>query len=342
MTWFDTLPTIDALADCRFDARLVAAMEHHAARHPPPPLHAATPSFQAFASNEISGCCKSAFPVFSVTGGACALQCDHCQAKILEPMIPALTPEDLDRQVRALANSDKFLRGFLLSGGSNRRNEIAYERFYPMIARLKRDFPALHIAIHTALVDAPRARAMADAGVDTAMMDVIGSDETIHDVYHLDRPVADFEATLAALCASGMAVVPHIVVGLHYGRILGEHRALDICAALPIDALVLVVVMPVHARPGTFATPATDAVAALFMKARHKLPHTPINLGCARPHGLHRRTVDAYAVMAGLDAIAFPSEGSLTLARAIGRPLAQSQSCCAIRSAPAVPLELGV
>ena len=30
-------------------------------------------------------------------------------------------------------------------------------------------------------------------------MDVIGARETIRQVYHLDRPVEDFEATLAAL-----------------------------------------------------------------------------------------------------------------------------------------------
>ena len=30
---------------------------------------------------------------------------------------------------------------------------------------------------------------MEAAGVDVAMMDVIGAQETIRDVYHLDRPV---------------------------------------------------------------------------------------------------------------------------------------------------------
>src|SRR5690606_42099947 len=53
------------------------------------------------------------------------------------------------------------------------------------------------------------------------------SPETIRQVYKLDRPVADFEATLAALCETDMEVVPHIVIGLHYGRILGEAGHLD-------------------------------------------------------------------------------------------------------------------
>ena len=54
-----------------------------------------------------------------------------------------------------------------------------------------------------------------------------------------------------------MQVVPHIVIGLHYGRILGEARALDIVARHRVHSLVLVVVMPFYAKPGTFATPST-------------------------------------------------------------------------------------
>lgn len=55
------------------------------------------------------------------------------------------------------------VRRLLLSGGSNRRNEIAYERYLPVVARLKREFPSLDIAAHTGLIDAPRANAMARA-----------------------------------------------------------------------------------------------------------------------------------------------------------------------------------
>ena len=51
------------------------------------------PSFKAYATSELQSCGKSAWPAVSVTGGECSLACDHCQAKILEPMLPARTPE---------------------------------------------------------------------------------------------------------------------------------------------------------------------------------------------------------------------------------------------------------
>ncbi len=330
MAWFDKLRELEPFDDLPFDRDLVDALEVAASDRALAPMRFYTPTFRAYASDELKGCGKTSFPAFSITGGACALNCDHCQAKILEPMIPATSPAELDRKVRDLVLL-KDLRGFLLSGGSNRRNEVPYDRYYPIIEKLKRDFPHLRIAVHSALLDERRARLMQNAGVDVAMMDVIGAQETIRDVYHLDRPVADFEATLAALSATSMDVVPHVVIGLHYGRLLGEENALDIISRYKVAALILVVVTPIYApadRP--FATISTDDVAKVLVAARQRINHAPVQLGCVRPAGRHKLITDAYAVMAGFDGIAYPAEGIVALARAIGRPIEQEHACCSV------------
>jgi uncharacterized radical SAM superfamily protein len=329
--WIERLAAIEALEDAPLDKTLVAELEEAGDGVPGRPIRFSTPTFKSYSSCELGGCARNSFPAFSITAGGCALGCDHCQAKILEPMIPATRPEILDRKVREMIEHES-LGGFLLSGGSNRANEIRYEPFLPVIARLKRDFPHLKVAIHSALLESARASAMADAGVDTAMMDVIGSEETIREVYHLHRPVADFEATLAALCATRMHVVPHIVIGLHYGRILGEARALEIVARHAIHSLVLVVVMPFYAKPGTFATPSASDAGRLFLEARRRLPGREVLLGCARPPGMHRRVTDAYAVAAGLDGIAFPADGAVAVAQALGRPAHQEHACCSMKT----------
>ncbi len=330
MRWLDRLGGIEELEDAAFDAALVAAFEARGDDVVSRPIRFSTPTFKEYSSSELEGCGRNSFPAFSITAGGCALNCDHCQARILEPMIAATNPEMLDRKVRDMVLL-RDLQGFLLSGGSNRRNEIPYERFYPVIEGLKRDFPHLRIAIHTALTDERRARLMESAGVDTAMMDVIGAEETIREVYHLERPVADFEATLAALCATGMEIVPHIVIGLHYGRILGEANALDIVSRHDVHALVLVVIMPFYARPGTFVTPDAHDVGRIFLRARQRLPDRQVLLGCARPPGMHKRVTDAYAVMAGLDGIAFPADGAVAVSRMVGRPTHQEHACCSIK-----------
>jgi len=259
MSWIESLQDIEDLEDAVFDPGLVAEMERAAPASRQRMVRFSTPTFKEYESSELDSCGKNSFPAFSITAGGCALMCDHCEARILEPMIPAIKPADLDRKVRHLIATED-LQGFLLSGGSNKRNEIRYSRFYPVVEKLKRDFPHLRIAIHTALTDGAGAREMEAAGVDVAMLDIIGAQETIRDVYHLDRPVEDFESTLAALCATSMQISPHIVIGLHYGRILGEENALDILSRHDTKALVLVVIMPFYARPGTFATPDTADV----------------------------------------------------------------------------------
>lgn len=330
MRWMQELRRIEELEDAPIDAELVCELEATSAPWRERPIRFSTPTFKDYASTELKGCSRNSFPAFSITAGACGLNCDHCQARILAPMLPATSPEMLDRKVRALIVSQN-LQGFLLSGGSNRRNEIHYERFYPVLERLKRDHPALRIAIHTALTDRAGARAMEAAGVDTAMMDVIGAQETIRQVYHLDRPVADFEATLEALCCTSMQVTPHIVIGLHYGRILGEAAAFEIVQRHPVKSLVLVVVMPFYAVPGTFAVPDATEVGRIFATARARLPDREVLLGCARPPGMHKRVTDAYAVLAGLDGIAFPADGAVAVAQAIGRPLEQQHACCSIK-----------
>jgi uncharacterized radical SAM superfamily protein len=337
MRWLERLAAVEELEDALLDSALIAEMERFAPAVGERPIRFSTPTFKAYSSCELEGCGKNSFPAFSVTAGGCALMCDHCQAKILEPMIPATSPEMLERKVRELI-AVQDLQGFLLSGGSTRRNEIRYERYYPVVERLKREFPHLRIAIHSALLDERRARLMEAAGVDTVMMDVIGSNDTIREVYHLDRPVEDFEATLAALCATRMEVVPHIVIGLHYGRILGEPNALDIVSRHAVHSLVLVVIMPFYAEPGTFATPATSDVGRMFLESRKRISDRPVLLGCARPPGMHRRVTDAYAVMAGLDGIAFPAEGTLAVARAIGRPAEQAHACCSIKTGRTIKL----
>ncbi len=337
MEWIERLSAIEAYEDIAFDVDLVRAMEADAAFARARPIRFSTPTFKEFETSELKGCGKNSFPAFSITAGGCALMCDHCNAKILEPMIPATSPEMLDSKVRDLIIL-QGLKGFLLSGGSNRRNEIRYERFYPVIEGLKRDHPELQIAIHTALTDEAGARRMESAGVDTAMMDVIGAEETIREVYHLDRPVDDFEATLAALTTTRMNVSPHIVIGLHYGRLLGEANAIDIIARHKVTALILVVVMPFYARPGAFATPATADVGRIFLEARRRLPDKSVLLGCARPAGAHKLATDAYAVMAGLDGIAFPADGARAVCDAIGRQARQEHACCSIKLGKA-PLE---
>lgn len=330
MSWFETAGQVEPLEGARLDPTLVADLEQRfAASAQAQAVRFYIPSFKAYATSEITSCRTNAWPAVSVTGGDCELLCDHCKAKILEPMIPARTPEALWRVVSEQAAAGA--RGMLLTGGSNRRNEVEYGPFYPVLRRIKDTIPGFRIAVHTALVDEAAARRMEDAGIDVAMMDVIGSQDTISRVYHLKREVEDFERSLAALAASAMRVVPHVVIGLHYGRMLGEWRALEMLRRHLPDAVVLVVVMPFYApqhRP--FAVTGSAEAGAFFAEAREALPDIPLLLGCARPPGRVKSEIDAYAVMAGLNGIAHPADGMVELAARLGRNVRVTPACCSM------------
>ena len=134
--WADIAAGIEALEAANLERDLVArfARAGGIAR----PINFYTPTFKAYATSEISACGKSAWPALSITGGECKLQCDHCKARILEPMLAATTPEALWRTVNEQVAQGA--KGMLLTGGSNHRDEVEYGPFLPTVRRIKDAF----------------------------------------------------------------------------------------------------------------------------------------------------------------------------------------------------------
>lgn len=89
--------------------------------------------------------------------------------------------------------------------------------------------------------------------------------------------------------------------------------------------------MPFYATSGSFASPDAAEVGRIFLHAREVLADREVLLGCARPAGMHKRVTVAYAVMAGLDGIAFPAEGAVGVAALTGRCWEQAHACCSIK-----------
>lgn len=267
------------------------------------------------------------FVSISVTGAECALACDHCDSRVLERMRPLRGARLWDLCAEAAARG---ARGVLVSGGSDRQGRVPLLRHVPDLARAHREL-GLTVRVHTGLVDEATAAALGTAHVDGAMLDVIGAQETIREIYHLDVPVGAYEEALARLERHGVPLVPHIVLGLHRGKLRGEWTALEMIARHRPKLLVLVVLMPLYGTAMAGATPpSAGEIGAFFVTARRALPGTPIVLGCARPLGPLKREIDRLAVDAGLTGIAYPSDGVVAYAASRGFQPAFHDACCGV------------
>jgi uncharacterized radical SAM superfamily protein len=269
----------------------------------------------------------TSFPTISVTGTSCSLNCKHCGGKVLETMRPALTPEELFELCLRLKRDGAV--GCLVSGGCLPDGSVPIDRFMPALAKVRREL-GLTVFVHTGIVSVETAVAMKKAGVDAALIDVIGSAETIRKALNLNVTPQDYAGSLKALQKAGLNFVPHVIVGLNEGKLDGELDALRMIREVEPSALVIIAFMPIHGTAmEKTAPPKPVDIAKVTTIARLMFPETPLILGCMRPKGPTRGETDVLALKAGADAVAFPSEEAVRYAESRGWKTSFSSYCCA-------------
>ena len=288
-------------------------------------IHFYAPSFMYYKTSYYRSSPK-AFPSISVTGSACALKCKHCGGKVLNTMYPALNSTQLLELCTRLKAEGAV--GCLISGGCLPDGSVPLHNFVSSLDRIKKEL-GLTVFVHTGIIDEALARQLKNVGVDAALLDVIGSNKTIQEIYQLKMTVKDFDESLRALQASGIPTVPHVLVGLHYGSLEGEFQAMKMISKYSPSAVILIVFMPIHGTAMQNISPPTpEDVAKVIAVARLMFPKTPLVLGCMRPKGEYREKIDRMAVLSGIDAIAFPTEKAVELAKNLGYRTSFSSFCC--------------
>jgi len=287
------------------------------------------PGLRRYKTDEFDSQNAIEFASISVTGTACALSCEHCKTNVLHGMA------DLRRHDGSLFDlcadlASKGARGVLLSGGSDKQGRVP---LVPHIGEMKRVRNELGLAIrvHTGVPDEDTCAALGEVNIDGAMIDIIGHRDTMREVYHLEADPEDYENSLAWLEKYEVPTIPHIILGLHFGKMLGEERALEMIVRHPPRVMVLVVLMPLTGTPMVGVTPPSlDEIGAFFEQSRKALPYTPVMLGCARPMGNLKVEIDRLAVNAGLNGIAYPANGIVEYARQAGLRPQFINACCGV------------
>jgi len=242
-------------------------------------------------------------------------------------MIKAEDPETLITKCLKLAHSGHS--GVLLSGGSDLEGRLPWKKFYQAIKKIKTETD-LFLSVHSGFLDFDTAVALKEAGVDQALIDVMGDEETAKTIYHLDS-LQDVITSLENLFQSGLDVVPHIVAGLMHGKIHGEYNALHIISRFNPSSFVIVVLTPLKGTPMSGVLPPSPIeVARLIATARLMMPHTPISLGCERPRNKQGHIMEELAIYAGATRMAVWSKKTIDLALNLGLSPRFQPTCCSV------------
>lgn len=268
------------------------------------------------------------YPAASITGFDCELKCKHCNGNLLKNMFPCMDGEDLISFARrAQARGDQ---GILVSGGCDQQGHLPWPKFTEAIRKIKNETD-LFVTAHTGQIDLNQARELKKAGIDQALMDLVGSDSTAREILRLSEGISPILRSFDALHCAGLEVVPHIVYGIHYGIEVGEKKALEIIENYPVKKYVVVVFTPTkNTAMSAIKAPAPIDVANFIAEARLMLPHIQCSLGCARPGGHYRKTLDRLAIRAGINSLAVGSDEAIQEAEKLGLNVISKLTCCSL------------
>ncbi|MHA2002858.1 MAG: radical SAM protein [Candidatus Thorarchaeota archaeon] len=268
------------------------------------------------------------FISISVTGTSCALQCDHCEGRLLKGMEPAMTSDQLIQVCKEVRM--RGAEGVLISGGSDSRGHVPLSQFGTAIKAATTEL-GLKVVVHTGLVDDETVQMLKDASIDAAMLDIIGSREVSESIYHLEDGPKRMEQSLELLHAAGIPTVPHVLVGLDYGSLGGEIEALDMISRTNPAGVVIIALSPLRKTPMASAKPpSAESIGKVLTVTRLAMKETPVLLGCARPIGQHKIDTDKYALQSGVNGVAYISQEGVDYAKSLGLKPVFRDVCCSL------------
>jgi uncharacterized radical SAM superfamily protein len=267
------------------------------------------------------------FPSVSVTGPRCELMCAHCKAHYLGHMPDVDSPEKLKRF--CVEHDGGGGVGLLVSGGSTSDGRVPLKRFLSTLAWVKENTDLI-LNLHTGMLNMREAEEIASTGADIVSVDMVGSKETLREVYGLNASVEEYGATLTNLKDAGAAsVAPHICVGLHFGELKGEHRALRQALRIEPEVIVFLGLIPTADTPMSgVAPPSIDEIVGLMGEAKRLSPDTEVSLGCMRSRG-YKTELEWKAIEAGVERVALASRSTVSRAVENGYDVKRLDGCCA-------------
>ena len=267
---------------------------------------------------------RSSFTALSVTGTRCECRCAHCNAALLRSMADVSTIGKFISCVDKAAGCG----GILVSGGSGSDGSVPLLDHAEGIRYAKKK--GLKVLVHTGLLDHNTTQLLKSLDVDQILLDVIGSVNAIRSVYGINKTPDDYFNSMLNCKTAGLDMAPHLVIGLDFGKIEGEYKAIDMISKAGAENIVLVVLIP---KRGTkmegLPPPPLQEVIDVFRYASEKLANCSISLGCARPWQ-YSGILEKAAIQLGFSAIAYPREETIRYAKELGLETFFFEACCSL------------
>jgi hypothetical protein len=271
------------------------------------------------------------FPAISLTGSKCALHCEHCNEKYLKDMEPILNNKDLEAFLLNHAENQGI--GALISGGCELDGSVPLFEFIETIKKIKSQ-TKLIINTHTGLLNEDTACKLADANIDLVSFDINMDEEIVRDIYHLEKNLYDYEKAINLLKKYNLNIVPHICVGLYYGKLHKELESLKFIKDTlnNPELIVIIALIPPKISRNIFQRPKPNDIAKIIALLRFLFPRTELSLGCMRPRGDIKIEIEKQAINSGITRIEIPSKKTLRWLKSIDPDieLRYYSACCAI------------
>lgn len=216
----------------------------------------------------------------------------------------------------------------MISGGSTETGRVPLEPFLGTMKWIKENTDLI-LNLHTGMLNKTEAEAIASTGVDIVSVDLVGSEDTLRKVYGLDADIDEYDSTLRNLVDGGATVAPHVCVGLHYGEVKGEHKALELASEVKPETVVLISLIPTANTPmADVNAPSVDTISDIVREAVKICQGSEISLGCMRSRE-YKTELEWAAIEAGATRIAMASRSTEKRALEAGYDIVKLDSCCA-------------
>ncbi len=271
------------------------------------------------------------FPAISITGDECALECEHCNKKYLKGMKQLRTNKELEKYLIKLSNDNGV--GALISGGCMADGSVPLLKFLDTIEKVKKE-KNLIINTHTGLLNEETAMKLSDANVDIISFDINMDEDIVRSIYHLDIELSEYKRAIEILKKYNLNIVPHICIGLHYGKLHKELESVKFIKESIINpsVIVIIILIPPKNSKIKFDMPKTEDIAKVIAIIRIVFPKTEISLGCMRPRGKIKVEIEKAAIKAGINRIEIPSQETLKWLKKYNSKILFKffSACCAI------------